>query len=285
MNNVRSTKKKVSLSSICKWTIFYLGLICAVLFFIFPIFWIVSTSLKQRVDVYTEKPVLFFSITWQNYHRIFELQNFGRYLLNSFVVATSVTLIIMYFGALAAYALTRWRFRGYGWISLAIISARMFPPIALLPFFFLLASRLGIVDTKGVLVFAHAAYGLPFIVFMLAGFFKQIPRDLDDAALIDGCSYFKLFNWIMLPSVAPGLAATAILSFVWSWNEFLFALVLTRASAKTLPVVISEFIGFVQVDWQGLTAMATILMLPSILIAFAAQKYLVKGLTAGAVKG
>lgn len=279
------TKRNFTLNSIGKWTVFYIGLICAVFFFVFPIFWIVTTSLKHRVDVYTEKPVLLFSVTWQNYQRIFELHDFGRYLLNSFIVATSVTLIIMYFGALAAYALTRWRIQGYNWVSLAIISARMFPPIALLPSFFLFASRIGIVDTRQVLIFAHATYGLPFIVFMLAGFFRQIPRDLDDAALIDGCSYFRLFNWIMLPSVAPGLAATAILSFIWSWNEFLFALVLTRASSKTLPVVISEFIGFVQVDWQGLTAMATILLLPSIIITFAAQKYLVRGLTAGAVKG
>jgi len=279
------TKRNFTLNSIGKWTVFYIGLICAVFFFVFPIFWIVTTSLKHRVDVYTEKPVLLFSITWQNYQRIFELHDFGRYLLNSFIVATSVTLIIMYFGALAAYALTRWRIQGYNWVSLAIISARMFPPIALLPSFFLFASRIGIVDTRQVLIFAHATYGLPFIVFMLAGFFRQIPRDLDDAALIDGCSYFRLFNWIMLPSVAPGLAATAILSFIWSWNEFLFALVLTRASSKTLPVVISEFIGFVQVDWQGLTAMATILLLPSIIITFATQKYLVRGLTAGAVKG
>lgn len=279
------TKRNFTLNSIGKWTVFYIGLICAVFFFVFPIFWIVTTSLKHRVDVYTEKPVLLFSVTWQNYQRIFELHDFGRYLLNSFIVATSVTLIIVYFGALAAYALTRWRIQGYNWVSLAIISARMFPPIALLPSFFLFASRIGIVDTRRVLIFAHATYGLPFIVFMLAGFFRQIPRDLDDAALIDGCSYFRLFNWIILPSVAPGLAATAILSFIWSWNEFLFALVLTRASSKTLPVVISEFIGFVQVDWQGLTAMATILLLPSIIITFAAQKYLVRGLTAGAVKG
>lgn len=279
------TKRNFTLNSIGKWTVFYIGLICAVFFFVFPIFWIVTTSLKHRVDVYTEKPVLLFSVTWQNYQRIFELHDFGRYLLNSFIVATSVTLIIVYFGALAAYALTRWRIKGYNWVSLAIISARMFPPIALLPSFFLFASRIGIVDTRRVLIFAHATYGLPFIVFMLAGFFRQIPRDLDDAALIDGCSYFRLFNWIILPSVAPGLAATAILSFIWSWNEFLFALVLTRASSKTLPVVISEFIGFVQVDWQGLTAMATILLLPSIIITFAAQKYLVRGLTAGAVKG
>lgn len=267
------------------WAGFYVILLAVVCFSLFPIFWIVTTSLKQRVDVYTEKPVLFFRATLESYQRVFELQNFPRYLGNSFVVAASTTLLIMYFGALGAYALTRWKFYGYRWVSLAIIAARMFPPVALLPSFFLFASRLGVVDTRQVLVFAHSTYGLPFIVFMLAGFFRQIPRDLDEAALIDGCSYFTLFNRIMLPSVAPGLAATAILSFVWSWNEFLFALVLTRASSKTLPVVISEFIGFVQVDWQGLTAMATLLMIPSIVITFLTQRYLVRGLTAGAVKG
>jgi multiple sugar transport system permease protein len=256
-----------------------------VAFSLFPIFWIVTTSLKQRVDVYTEKPVLLFRATLESYQRVFELQDFSRYLFNSFLVAASTTFIIMYFGALGAYALTRWRFSGYNWVSLAIIAARMFPPIALLPSFFLFASRMGLVDTRQVLIFAHSTYGLPFIVFMLAGFFRQIPRDLDEAALIDGCSYLSLFNRIMLPSIAPGLAATAILSFIWSWNEFLFALVLTRASSKTLPVVISEFIGFVQVDWQGLTAMATLLMVPSIVITFFTQRYLVKGLTAGAIKG
>ncbi|MCX6090446.1 MAG: carbohydrate ABC transporter permease [Candidatus Atribacteria bacterium] len=279
------SKKNRAQKKIVFWIAFYAALICIVFFFVFPIFWIMSTSLKQRVNVYTEKPVLCFPVTWENYQRVFELQNFGRSLLNSLIVAVSVTLIIMYFGALAAYALTRWRIRGYSWVSLSIISARMFPPIALLPSFFLFASRLGLVDTRSVLVFTHAAYGLPFAVFMLAGFFRQIPRDLDDAALIDGCGYFQLFNKIMIPSIAPGLAAAAILSFIYSWNEFLFALVLTRASTKTLPVVISEFIGFVQVDWQGLTAMTTILMIPSILISFVAQKYLVRGLTAGAVKG
>ena len=267
------------------WIVFYLIVAGIVAFSLFPIFWIVTTSLKQRVDVYTEKPVLLFRATLESYRRVFELQDFPRYLFNSFLVAASTTFIIMYFGALGAYALTRWRFSGYNWVSLAIIAARMFPPIALLPSFFLFASRMGLVDTRQVLIFAHSTYGLPFIVFMLAGFFRQIPRDLDEAALIDGCSYLSLFNRIMLPSIAPGLAATAILSFIWSWNEFLFALVLTRASSKTLPVVISEFIGFVQVDWQGLTAMATLLMVPSIVITFFTQRYLVKGLTAGAIKG
>jgi multiple sugar transport system permease protein len=277
--------RRIATRSWLWWIGFYVIIAGIVAFSLFPIFWIVTTSLKQRVDVYTGKPVLLFRVTLESYRRVFELQNFPRYLFNSFLVAASTTFIIMYFGALGAYALTRWRFSGYNWVSLAIIAARMFPPIALLPSFFLFASRMGLVDTRQVLIFAHSTYGLPFIVFMLAGFFQQIPRDLDEAALIDGCSYLSLFNRIMLPSIAPGLAATAILSFIWSWNEFLFALVLTRASSKTLPVVISEFIGFVQVDWQGLTAMATLLMVPSIVITFFTQRYLVKGITAGAIKG
>lgn len=125
-------------SKILLWWIGFYGALCAIVFFVlFPIFWIVTTSLKQRIDVYTEKPVLFSRVTLENYQRVFQLQDFSRYLLNSFIVATSTTLIIMYFGAPGAYALTRWKFCGYNWVSLVIIAARMFPPIALLPSFFL----------------------------------------------------------------------------------------------------------------------------------------------------
>lgn len=201
------------------------------------------------------------------------------------IIAALTTVFVSYFGALAAFALTRFTFRGYHAVTLSIITARMFPPIALLPAFFLFAARLRLVDTKAIVIFAHTSYGLPFIVFMMLGFLYAVPRDLDEAARIDGCSWFGVFNRVILPNVAPGIAAAAILSFVWSWNEFLFALVLTRANSKTLPVTVSEFLTFTQVDWQGLTAMGTILLIPAIVITVFAQKHLVRGLTAGAVKG
>jgi len=264
--------------------LFYLALTAVALVFILP-FWIVlSTSLRSRVETFNEALVLFFRPTLEHYARVAAGVNFPRYFFNSLIIATLTTLFVSYLGALSAFALTRFLFKGYRAVTLGIITARMFPPIALLPAFFLLASRLRVVDTKAVVIFAHTAYGLPFIVFMMIGFFYAVPRDLDEAARIDGCSWFGVFNRVILPNVAPGLAAAAILSFVYSWNEFLFALVLTRANSKTLPVTVSEFLTFTQVDWQGLTSMGTILIVPAVLITVFAQKHLVRGLTAGAVK-
>ncbi len=265
--------------------LFYLALTAITLAYIFPLWIVLSTSLRSRVETFNEVVVLFFKPTFEHYVRVLAEEKFPRYAANTFIIASLTTIFITYFGALAAYALTRFRFKGYRMVALSIITARMFPPIALLPAFFLLASTVHLIDTQAVVVFAHTAYGLPFIVFMMIGFFYAVPQELDEAALIDGCSWFGVFNRVLLPNVAPGLAAAAILSFVWSWNEFLFALVLTRAASKTLPVTVSEFLTFTQIDWQGLTSMGTILIVPAVIITLVAQRHLVRGLTAGAVKG
>jgi len=267
-----------------KRILFYTALTAITIIFMLPFWIILTTSLRSRVETFAEAVVLFFKPTFVHYIRVLAEENFPRFALNSLIIAGSTTILVSYLGALAAFALTRFVFKGYRTVVLAIITARMFPPIALLPAFFLLASRLRLVDTRAVVIFAHTAYGLPFIVFMMLGFFYAVPRDLDEAARIDGCSWFGVFNRVLLPNVAPGLAAAAILSFVWSWNEFLFALVLTRANSKTLPVTVSEFLTFTQVDWQGLTAMGTVLIVPAVVITVFAQKHLVRGLTTGAVK-
>lgn len=267
-----------------KRILFYTALTAITIIFMLPFWIILTTSLRSRVETFAEAVVLFFKPTFVHYIRVLAEENFPRFALNSLIIAGSTTILVSYLGALAAFALTRFVFKGYRTVVLGIITARMFPPIALLPAFFLLASRLRLVDTRAVVIFAHTAYGLPFIVFMMLGFFYAVPRDLDEAARIDGCSWFGVFNRVLLPNVAPGLAAAAILSFVWSWNEFLFALVLTRANSKTLPVTVSEFLTFTQVDWQGLTAMGTVLIVPAVVITVFAQKHLVRGLTTGAVK-
>ena len=285
MKKELSSGKGLPAPVIARRLFFYVVLTIIALAFLLP-FWIVlSTSLRNRVESFADALVLFFRPTLQHYLRVIAMGKFPRFFSNSMIVAALTTVFVSYFGALAAFALTRFTFRGYHAVTLSIITARMFPPIALLPAFFLFAARLRLVDTKAVLIFAHTSYGLPFIVFMMLGFLYAVPRDLDEAARIDGCSWFGVFNRVILPNVAPGIAAAAILSFVWSWNEFLFALVLTRANSKTLPVTVSEFLTFTQVDWQGLTAMGTILLIPAIVITVFAQKHLVRGLTAGAVKG
>jgi multiple sugar transport system permease protein len=278
--SISNLKRKRIIKSI----LFYVALTAITIVFMLPFWIILTTSLRSRVEAFTDAVVLLFKPTFVHYLRVLAEENFPRYALNSMIIAGSVTVLVSYLGALAAFALTRFVFRGYRTVVLSIITARMFPPIALLPAFFLLASKLRLVDTRAVVIFAHTAYGLPFIVFMMLGFFYAVPRDLDEAARIDGCSWFGVFNRVLLPNVAPGLAAAAILSFVWSWNEFLFALVLTRANSKTLPVTVSEFLTFTQVDWQGLTAMGTILIVPAVIITVLAQKHLVRGLTTGAVK-
>ncbi len=286
-------KKTGSKDAAIRWTrgvwvtkraLFYIVLTVITALFLLPFWIILTTSLRSRLETFNDVVVLFFKPTIEHYVRVLAEENFPRYFFNSFVIASAVTVLVSYLGALTAFALTRFLFKGYRMVTIGIITARMFPPIALLPAFFLLASRLHLVDTRAVVIFAHTAYGLPFIVFMMLGFFYAVPRDLDEAARIDGCSWFGVFNRVVLPNVAPGLAAAAILSFVWSWNEFLFALVLTRATSKTLPVTVSEFLTFTQVDWQGLTSMGTILIIPAVVITIFAQKHLVRGLTAGAVK-
>jgi multiple sugar transport system permease protein len=285
MNRAGPSRKFLPAPVIARRLFFYIALSAIALVFLLP-FWIVlSTSLRNRVDSFADALVLFFRPTLEHYLRVVSGGKFPRFFSNSMIVAALTTVFVSYFGALAAFALTRFTFRGYHAVTLSIIAARMFPPIALLPAFFLFASRLRLVDTKAIVIFAHTSYGLPFIVFMMLGFLYAVPYDLDEAARIDGCSWFGVFNRVILPNVAPGIAAAAILSFVWSWNEFLFALVLTRANSKTLPVTISEFLTFTQVDWQGLTSMGTILLIPAIVITVFAQKHLVRGLTAGAVKG
>lgn len=282
---VDNTVKAYSLTRIIKRILFYIALTAITAIFMLPFWIILTTSLRNRVEAFSDAVVLFFKPTFVHYLRALAEEEFLRYAFNSFIIASSTTLLVSYLGALTAFTLTRFVFKGYRMVTLSIITARMFPPIALLPAFFLLASNLRIVDTRTVVIFAHTAYGLPFIVFMMLGFFYSIPRDLDEAARIDGCSWFGLFNRVLLPNVAPGLAASAILAFVWSWNEFLFALVLTRVRAKTLPVTVSEFVTFTNVDWQGLTSMGTILIVPAVIITVIAQKHLVRGLTTGAVKG
>jgi multiple sugar transport system permease protein len=285
MKRERPGRKGLPAPLVVRRLFFYIALTAIALVFLLP-FWIVlSTSLRNRVESFADALVLVFRPTLQHYLRVIAGGNFPRLFSNSMIIAALTTVLVSYFGALAAFALTRFTFRGCHAVTLSIITARMFPPIALLPAFFLFASQLRLVDTKAVVIFAHTSYGLPFIVFMMLGFLYAVPRDLDEAARIDGCSWFGVFNRVILPNVAPGIAAAAILSFVWSWNEFLFALVLTRANSKTLPVTVSEFLTFTQVDWQGLTAMGTILLIPAVVITVFAQKHLVRGLTAGAVKG
>lgn len=255
---------------------------------IFPVAWLVSTSFKTDVDIFAILPMPFPQHPTGS--RYAQLWTYGllAYLVNSVIVAISTAVITIVVGTLAAFSLARFRLPGK-WnarVSFWILSTRMFPPIITVIPLFQLMRFLGLVDTRLGLVIAYAAFNIPFVVWMMRGFIVEIPRDLEEVAMVDGCSRMRAFRSISLPLVVPGLAATAIFTVITSWQEFLFALVLTQTPASsTPPILVSSQITQYQILWGQMGAAGTITMIPVLIFAFSVQKYLVRGMTFGAVKG
>ncbi len=264
--------------------LFWLATIVMVLWSVFPAFMVVLTSFKSRLDALRMPPVWVFTPTLSNYKEIFELSPFGAYFGNSLIVAGSSTFIALALGSLAAYSLARFRFRGQEQLSFWIISIRMTPPVAAAIPMFILMRQLGLLDTRTGLVIAYTTLNLPFAIWLMKGFFADIPVDLEESAMVDGCSRFGAFRRIAFPLSAPGLVATAIFCFIFTWNEFFFALILTGTRAQTLPVTITSFIRETGIMWGQMFAAAVLIMAPMVIFTLFVQKYLVRGLTLGAVK-
>ena len=274
-----SVKKRLGLVA------FYVAVIINGAIMVFPIFWIVLTSFKTQLQAFSEIPIYLFWPRLDNYIAAISRKNLLFFLKNSFVIAFSTTVLTSFIGSLAAYGFTRFKFRGRVPGAFGLLVIRMFPPFCFVLPLFLAAQILKLVDTHLMMVLSYTTFALPFIVWLMISFFKEVPTELDDAAMIDGCSRPGVFARVVLPLVAPGLAATAILTFVYCWNEFLFALILTRVNAKTAPVIVSEFIGYRGLEWGPMTAVGTLITAPVLVIAVIMQKYLIRGLTMGAVKG
>jgi multiple sugar transport system permease protein len=205
---------------------------------------------------------------------------------NSMLVASVTTLVGMVVGTIAAYAFSRFRFPGRGWLILAFMATTMLPPIALILPLFQIMKALGLTDTPIALVIIYSSFVTPYVIWLMRGYIDTIPRELDDAARVDGCSRLGALWRVIVPVARPGLLSTALLAFLLAWDEFLYALVITQSNAsKTLPVAINDFIGRHGVDLQGLAAGGVIAAIPPLLIAFIFQRYIVSGLTAGSVKG
>lgn len=257
-----------------------IGLVLAV--FLVPIFWMVLASFRTTLDIVD--PSRFFSAatSFANYTSVLERYNFAPYVFNSFFVAFASTLIALVVGAPAAYAIARYRIAN---ATAFLMLARVLPGVSLLVPWFYVFSNLGLVGGYPVLIATHVFVTLPLVVAIMAGFFDGVPQDLEEAAQIDGLTKVGAFLRVALPLSVPGLATSAILAFIFSWNNFLFALVLSSQSTRTLPVAISNFTAYASVDWGGLMAASVIITLPVILVALLAQKYVVSGLTAGATKG
>lgn len=267
----------------------YLLLFLAVIAALAPVYWMLTISLKTEVDQFAAPPLWFqFTPTFEHYYDAFVVRSFGQYLITSAVVSIGSTICAIVIGTLAAYSLARFRlpYKLDQKISLWILSTRMFPAIVTAIPLFLMMRDLRLLNTRASLIIVYTAFNLPFVVWMMRGFFAELPRDLEEAALVDGDSRLGALVRIVLPLVAPGLAATAVFCLIVSWNEFLFALVLTQTdAAMTLPVGIAGRVTQYEIKWGVMSAAGTVAMLPILVFALAVQKYLVRGLSLGAVKG
>lgn len=272
-----------------KRVLFYILVGIILIITLIPVFWIINNSFKTRNEIIASKPVWFpKKPTFQNYYQIFfpmpgELSGWNG-IKNSIIVASSSTVLALIFGSIAAYAFSRYDFKGKENLAFWALSTRMFPPAATVVPIFRIFSWLGLIDKHLSLTLAYLVFNLPFALWMMRGFFKDIPREIDECAMVDGCSRIGALWRVVMPLTLPGLATTAIFCFLFSWNEFLFALILTRAKAQTYPVLVSTFLGVKGIHWEYMSAYGSAGTIPIIILALFAQKYFVRGLTYGAVK-
>jgi multiple sugar transport system permease protein len=247
-----------------------------------PLLWMVAASLKTNVDIYDSGKALIFSPTLENYTKVLQQANYVQFIGNSLWVAFAATALSLILGVPAAYSMSRFSMKKS---ALVVLMARVIPGVSLLVPWYYVFSNLRMVGGFTVLILSHMFVSLPLIVYIMMGFFDGLPLELEEAALVDGLTHIGAFRRITVPLSTPGIATAGILSFIFSWNNFMFALVLSGAGTKTLPVAIFDFVGYASIDWGGLMAAATVVTLPIMLIALFVQKYVVSGLTAGATKG
>ena len=261
---------------------FLLGAI--ILFCLFPFYWMVSTSLKTQIVALQTPPAWIFDVTLSNYSEVLFQDAVGKSLVNSFIIAVTTTVIAIALGTPAAFALARFEFRGKKELWFWFITNRMVSPIVLALPFFLIARSFGMLDRHITLILIYLTFNLPIVVWICTDQFRSIPREIDEAALLEGASQWRIFRSICLPLAAPGIAVSAIFSFIFSWNELMYALVLTRNQAKTAPAIAVSFMEGYTLPYGKIMATSALIVVPVIIFALIASKQLVRGLTMGAVK-
>lgn len=266
----------------------FYSLVAVIVFYtVFPFYWAIVSSLKSgsaifRVEFLPANP------SFENYRALFAEQPFARNIANSLIVASFATAISLALAVTAAYALGRIKFRGRGVILFAVLSISMFPQIAVLSGLFELIRAFGLYNTLTGLIFSNLILTLPFTTWVLTAFMRELPRELEDSALMDGASSFRIMTEIFIPLMAPALAATGLLAFILSWNEFLFALTFTLSNEqRTVPVAIALITGAsaYELPWGRVMAASVIVTVPLIALVLVLQRHIVSGLVAGAVKG
>jgi len=256
-------------------------------FCLFPFYVIVTTALKTETVIFAWPPVWNFKPSLQSFYNALFVYG-GRsalsYLINSIVISTISTFLAVALGAMAAYGFARFTFAGKDHLAFWILSTRFAPPVAFIVPIYLMVQKVGLLDSHLALIFIYTAMNLSLVIWILRGFFADIPIEIEEAALVDGYSRLQIFWRVALPLVRPGIVSTAILSAIFSWNEFLYAMVLTQSRAATLPVYLAGFSNSMGLAWGEYMAVGAMAVLPMLVFTFALQKYLVRGLTFGAVK-
>ncbi len=255
-----------------------------ILFCVFPFYWMVTTSLKTQVLALESPPVWMFTPTISNYTTVLTDDGVLRTLINSLIVAVSTTVLAICLGLPAAFALARFEFRGKKDLWFWFITNRMISPIVLALPFFLIVRKLGMLDQHITLILIYLTFNLPIVIWICTDQFRSIPYELDEAAALEGASQWRIFRSVCLPLAMPGVAVSGIFSFIFSWNELMFALVLTRSNAKTAPAMAVSFMEGYNLPYGKIMATSTLIVIPVLIFALIASKHLVRGLTMGAVK-
>ena len=260
----------------------YLAIVLVIVVLVLPFAWMLLSSFKNQIDITTSDNLLQFTPTLRNYQNVFEQQNYLQYLFNSFLVAAVSTILSLLLGLPAAYGIARFH---ANWLGVVLLTARIIPGITFLVPWYILFGRMQLLGSYWALILSHMLVGLPFIAWVMIPFFEGLPPELEESARIDGASIFGAFVKIALPLAVPGIITASIMAFIFSWNNFMFSLVLSGDNTCTLPIAIFNFLSYSSVDWGGLMAAAVVITLPVLFMTLFVQRYIVAGLTAGATKG
>lgn len=253
-------------------------------FFMFPIIYTIMTSFKQPIDAFSIPPKWLFTPTLENYIMVLRRADFSKIYLNSVLVTTGSTIVAIVPGVLAGYALSRYQLKAKEHIATWVLATRMGPPVGILLPVFIFAQFAHLLDTLWILIGLYSIFNLSFVVWMMRSFFDEIPIELDEAAQVDGATILDVVRLVVFPLAGPGIVATAIFCVITSWNEFLWAFMLTNRDAKTLPVMMNGFITEQGILWGQMSAASFMVVIPIFIFAMIIQKHLIRGMTFGAVK-
>lgn len=282
VNQLEISKRRKRQRKILGKIVFYIFLIVVLAFTLFPFLWMVLAAFKTNAQVTDPNQLFIFKPYFGNFSTVFSRYDFVKPIFNSMVVSVVSTALGLLLGLPSAYAIARAKKH---MTSNIILIVRFFPGIAFMLPWYIIFSKIGITDTYLALILSHLLINVPFIVWVMIPYFESIPVELDEAAKVDGCRTLSAFLRVILPLTGPGLITTSLLSIIFSWNNFLFSLILAGGNTRTVPLALLSFVSYASVDWGAMMAAAVVITLPILVISLLAQKYIIAGLTAGAVKG